>query len=465
MRISPKKFFFFILVLTTINHFSQEEKTYKDASLKTFIDSLIVLSETTPKLFLHKIDSLKNHISSEDMPLFLIESNFLKGTTYRNLRDFDKVMFHFEKVKELAIKYKSREIIAEVYRELGDEYIDNDMYKKAIENYDKAIAIYKEFGNEAGVIVCTYEGFIENLQGKYQISTKKLKSKLSIFKKAQQGVYMDALSTIAENYMHLGKLDSSYYYVNKLPLHIPDPNNYNYEAHKNYIATRYFIDKKNVDSANYYNALIDDFRFEFDHHRRYFLNKIDIAKLTNDITTQVAYTDSLARNSKKENDELRAQNVNDTESLIEYEARVEKEKSKFTISIYSSIALIVFLVGLLIFLIKKFLRHRTKQDEVIAVMQSELLKSLQELDHIKLEKEEKNIDEIAKKINQLSKKYNLTEREIDVLLQITKGLNNKEIAEELFVSVNTIKYHTRNLYEKLDIKKRTEIASKLMYES
>ena len=465
MRISPKKFFFFFLVLTTINHFSQEEKTYKDASLKTFIDSLIVLSETTPKLFLHKIDSLKNHISSEDMPLFLIESNFLKGTTYRNLRDFDKVMFHFEKVKELAIKYKSREIIAEVYRELGDEYIDNELYNKAIENYDKAIEIYKEFGNEAGVIVCTYEGFIENLQGKYQESTKKLKAKLSTFKKAQQGVYMDALSTIAENFMHLGKLDSSYYYVKKLPLHIPDPNNYNYNAHKNYIATRYFIDKKNVDSANYYNALINDFRFEFDHHRRYFQNKIDIAKLTNDISTQVDYTDSLAKNTQKENNELRAQNVNDTESLIEYEERVEKEQSRVKKSIYLIIIVFVLFIGIVLFLVKKFLIERRKQDQVISNMQLELLNSLETIDSIKLEKKEKNIDEIAEKINQLAKKHDLTEREIDVLLQITKGLKNKEIAEELFVSVNTIKYHTRNLYEKLDVKKRTEIASKLIYES
>ncbi len=69
---------------------------------------------------------------------------------------------------------------------------------------------------------------------------------------------------------------------------------------------------------------------------------------------------------------------------------------------------------------------------------------------------------LEQKIEEISKKHDLTNRESDVLLQIAKGLNNKQISEELSVSINTTKYHTRNLYEKLSIKKRTEITSKLL---
>ena len=36
------------------------------------------------------------------------------------------------------------------------------------------------------------------------------------------------------------------------------------------------------------------------------------------------------------------------------------------------------------------------------------------------------------------------------------GLSNGEIAERLFVSLNTIKTHTSKLFEKLDVKRRTE---------
>lgn len=65
------------------------------------------------------------------------------------------------------------------------------------------------------------------------------------------------------------------------------------------------------------------------------------------------------------------------------------------------------------------------------------------------------------KIEAIAKKHALTDRETSVLILLIGGHNNKAIAEKLVVSVNTIKYHTRNIYEKLDIKKRTEIVSKI----
>lgn len=66
------------------------------------------------------------------------------------------------------------------------------------------------------------------------------------------------------------------------------------------------------------------------------------------------------------------------------------------------------------------------------------------------------------KLIELSNKYELTDRETDVLLQLSNGLTNQQIADTLFISVNTVKFHTRNLYEKLNIKKRTEITSKFL---
>jgi DNA-binding CsgD family transcriptional regulator len=73
-------------------------------------------------------------------------------------------------------------------------------------------------------------------------------------------------------------------------------------------------------------------------------------------------------------------------------------------------------------------------------------------------------DSPEEKIATIAKKHNLTERETDILLQISLGLNNQEIANELFISINTVKYHTRNIYEKLDVKKRTEITSKILFD-
>jgi LuxR family maltose regulon positive regulatory protein len=50
----------------------------------------------------------------------------------------------------------------------------------------------------------------------------------------------------------------------------------------------------------------------------------------------------------------------------------------------------------------------------------------------------------------------LSEREIEVLQLIAQGLTNPEIAARLYLSLNTIKAHTRNIYGKLDVHNRTQ---------
>jgi two-component system NarL family response regulator len=50
----------------------------------------------------------------------------------------------------------------------------------------------------------------------------------------------------------------------------------------------------------------------------------------------------------------------------------------------------------------------------------------------------------------------LTDRELQVLKLVAQGMSNREVAEDLFISENTVKNHVRNILEKLHLHSRME---------
>lgn len=53
----------------------------------------------------------------------------------------------------------------------------------------------------------------------------------------------------------------------------------------------------------------------------------------------------------------------------------------------------------------------------------------------------------------------LTEREIEILVEVAKGATNKEIARKLFISESTVKSRLRNIFRKIDVRDRAEAAA------
>ena len=57
---------------------------------------------------------------------------------------------------------------------------------------------------------------------------------------------------------------------------------------------------------------------------------------------------------------------------------------------------------------------------------------------------------------QCQRELGITRRELEILELIAQGLSNREIAEKLFVSENTVKTHSSHLFDKLSVKRRTQ---------
>jgi DNA-binding NarL/FixJ family response regulator len=85
-----------------------------------------------------------------------------------------------------------------------------------------------------------------------------------------------------------------------------------------------------------------------------------------------------------------------------------------------------------------------------ALIQSEVaIKVIDKFSQLAKETVDKNVDLRA---------YLLTEREIEVCRLIAEGKNNKEIADQLFLSQGTVKNHITRILIKLDLRDRTQLA-------
>ncbi len=60
----------------------------------------------------------------------------------------------------------------------------------------------------------------------------------------------------------------------------------------------------------------------------------------------------------------------------------------------------------------------------------------------------------------VGKTFGLSKRELEVLELIADGHSNQEIADKLFVSLNTVKTHLSNIFSKLNVQRRTQAVQK-----
>ena len=111
-----------------------------------------------------------------------------------------------------------------------------------------------------------------------------------------------------------------------------------------------------------------------------------------------------------------------------------------SLDLYIGIIALLF-TGLGIWLTLKLARPKTKtvviEKEVFITPEAEFVRNESELEKLAISK-----------------------RELEVLELMAKGMSNQEIAQQLFVSLNTIKTHSGKVFEKLDVKRRTQAVEK-----
>lgn len=73
-----------------------------------------------------------------------------------------------------------------------------------------------------------------------------------------------------------------------------------------------------------------------------------------------------------------------------------------------------------------------------------------------------NIEKIRKGFSLLAYQYHLSNREIEILKLVCSGHNNSEVGNQLSISVNTVKKHMSNIFDKLGVDSRTHLFNLLL---
>lgn len=135
-----------------------------------------------------------------------------------------------------------------------------------------------------------------------------------------------------------------------------------------------------------------------------------------------------------------------SEKKFEDENRKLKEQNKKYID-YILYGIILSLCLLLFFAIRLY--RSNKERRILA--EKENIRIHNEIERLTIEIDERGNHKINLAL------YDLTDRQKEIIHLIQEGKSNKEIASQLFVSENTIKYHLKVIYEILDIEHRTEL--------
>jgi DNA-binding CsgD family transcriptional regulator len=74
-----------------------------------------------------------------------------------------------------------------------------------------------------------------------------------------------------------------------------------------------------------------------------------------------------------------------------------------------------------------------------------------------LKKNAGEFTELTDTLENLYQKYGISKREKQIINEICQGKTNQEIADELYISLQTVKDHTYNIFRKVNVRNRVQL--------
>lgn len=371
----------------------------------------------------YKIAKKNNYTSSMAVSLNGI------GNLFIDIKKYEIALHYFKKALNLEILNNNSRGLEHDYSNIGETYMFLHEYDSAHFYTQKAFElslVNEKRTFKAGVYQHSLFGKIYQQEGNLQKSITHYKKALNVFKRINNKRYTaNTLINIGSNELELGKVKNGL-------LHIQEGLNLAFKiGSKENIIDAYTKLAQYYSETGQYKQAVDKY-IKLIEFKDEFLNEKFQKELINNYIAYDTYE------KEEEIEQLEKQK-------LEKEHLAKINKKKLTYSIIIAIILLTFMIGI-------FLLYRKNT-------------------RLEIENLNKNIENYVLRekasykkdysLEQYIKSYNISERETDVLKLILEGCTNEEIAKKLYISKNTVKFHSKNIYSKLDVKNRIQVIQKL----
>jgi len=369
-----------------------------------------------------KLSEQINYINS------IVNLNLHIAQYYNLIGDTIKTMSYCKQASERINEIDDAYTKAGFYNTIGELHFSRNEIEEARKNFNKTLEISKKVNYKRGIAAgYTNLALLFFKEKKYSKAEKF--AKLSVKLETEINNVTGVISTLIilsetldkqNKYSEaLKKLKEAEYLSKKKGLleRLPDINFHYYEIYKHI--------------NNYKQALQ---YFEKFHYKQDSIAETELKEKVADI--EIKYQ------TEKKQHKI---------ELLNEENKTKEQKLKTQNLLIVLLILILILIIGIAYFIKQKDRHKLNKIE---------LQLQQYILQIKdINKQRKKGEKIQ--LKEVSEKYQLTARETDILHLISKGKSNADIAKKIFVSSNTVKYHIKNIYLKLDVKNRVEARNKI----
>ena len=351
------------------------------------------------------------------------------GNAYITLKKYDYAIKYFKLSLDLEILCNSVRGTGYDYSNLGEAYMYKEEYDSSFYYHGKALEVANQLNIEGDkAIIYSSIGQMYQNKGDLDMALKYyLEAIPTLTKHRSKRLLSFSLINIGKIYKLKGEYSKSESYVNE-GLEI----------------SKKIYTKDNIVSG--YLALSDLNEIKGDYKSALFEYKNMVLYRDSIFNAKTHYNIAamdIKYETEKKDDKIKRLNL---------ESKVQKSK------IVIQFLVIGILAALAIFFVL-YNRIRIKnQNFKILNMRDKIEEYLKHISS--LEQSDSSVHAKGNYIDTL-KEYSLSAREEEVLLLIAQGLKNQEIADKMFVSLSTIKTHTKNIFEKLDVRNRIEAAKML----